>query len=105
MVEGKPLVDLIRPSGPLGYRKPIHIAIGLWVDLSKKKVLHFRAMSRSIDLAWIPMDISYPNKKFTPTLVLTAFRMCISLGIYLTYKYNATILKYAPNQLDNFAQL
>jgi len=56
-------------------------------------------------LAWIPMDISYPNKKFTPTLVLTAFRMCISLGIYLTYKYNATILKYAPNQLDNFAQL
>ena len=44
-------------------------------------------------LAWIPMDISYPNKKFTPTLVLTAFRICISLGIYLTYEYSATVLK------------
>jgi len=50
MVEGKPLVDLIRPSPRLSYRKPIHIAIGLWVDFSKKKVLHFKAMSRSIDL-------------------------------------------------------
>jgi len=26
------------------------MAIGLWVYFSKKKVLHFRAMSRSIDL-------------------------------------------------------
>ena len=51
------------------------------------------------------MDISYPNKKFTPTLVLTAFRIRMCLGIFLTYKYNATILKYAPNQLPNFAQL
>ncbi len=50
MVEAKPLVDLIRPSTPLEYRKPIHIAIGLWVDFSKKKVLHFKAMSRSVDL-------------------------------------------------------